>query len=343
MDLSDRSTVASNNSNDRLKRMRRILFVGPTGVGKSTLINLLINDNAELESMSKPAGTSDAAAGQTAYFTTYYVFPENAYTDSIGFGDNRFDPEDVMATLKSIIKNSSVGYNKIYVCIRYGRISTDTRRYIDLLIAIFGEGVLKWCSIIFTSCSDLSMTKERYLEKNIQDADIVQIINQVQTVLFGNNAVDDDPDIDTKFRDRRYAFLKRIREDIENTANREYFKPEPEDFIQRITRILRIICGQLLRPIVGGYHVAKEIKSLAEAAALSLAASKYSNYFGECTICTEDMIDGSLPVITKCNHVFHKVCLERWIDQSGIKQCPICRSESTFDKSTFYAHLTSDT
>ena len=334
--------AASNSSNDHLKRMRRTLFVGPTGVGKSTLINMLINDNADVESMSKPAGTSDEAAGQTTYFTTYYVFPDDAYTDSIGLGDNRFDPKTIMTVLKSIIKNSLVGYNKIYLCIRYGRISLDTRRYIDLLIAIFGKGVLKWCSIIFTSCSDLKMTKEQYLAKNKGDANIVEIINQVQTVLFGNNAIDEDPDTEIKFRERRYAFLKRIREDIKKTANDTYFTPEPEDLYQRFIRILQIISETLLSPITGGYHIAKEIKSLAEAAAMSFAAERYSNYFGECTKCGYDMIDGTFPVITKCNHVFHKVCLEEKIRESGIKQCPICGSESGFNRTPFYTDLTSD-
>ena len=95
------------------------------------------------ESMLHPAGVGDTSFGQTALFVTYYDFPNNAYTDSIGLGDNRFDPKDVMRSLKSVLSNSSVGYNKVYLCVQYGRISSDTRRYIDLITTIFGDEVLQ--------------------------------------------------------------------------------------------------------------------------------------------------------------------------------------------------------
>jgi predicted GTPase len=65
------------------RRMKRFLFVGPTGVGKSALINILFNDYVKKSSLLQPAGTS---AGSTACFTTYYDFPDYALTDSIGLG-----------------------------------------------------------------------------------------------------------------------------------------------------------------------------------------------------------------------------------------------------------------
>ncbi|CAF0828321.1 unnamed protein product [Adineta steineri] len=108
--------------------MCRILFVVPTGVGKSTLINILINNNVNEDSMVRPAEVNDTSQGHTSFFITYYDFPNNAYADSIGLGGNRFKPEDVMHSIKLILKNSSVGYNKVYICIQNGRISSDTPR-----------------------------------------------------------------------------------------------------------------------------------------------------------------------------------------------------------------------
>ncbi|CAF1552948.1 unnamed protein product, partial [Adineta steineri] len=108
---------ASNNLVDETRRMRRILFVGTTGVGKSTLIDMLINNNVNEDSKARPARVGDTSQGQTSFFVAYYDFPNNAYADSIGLGGNRFKPEDVMHSIKLILKNSSVGYNKVYICI----------------------------------------------------------------------------------------------------------------------------------------------------------------------------------------------------------------------------------
>jgi energy-coupling factor transporter ATP-binding protein EcfA2 len=331
---------ASSSKVPTLKRMRRILFVGPTGAGKSTLINILVNDNVTAESLSKPAAASDTSSGQTAFFTTYYDFPHSAYTDSIGLGDNRFEPEMVMNSLKSIVKNSTVGYNKIYICIQYGRISSDTRGYIDLLIAIFGEEVLEWCSIIFTHCNDQTMTKEQYLLKNREDEGVVKMINQVHTVIFGNNMTDQDPDMETLLQKRRNVFLNKIKQDINDTAKKQYFRLDPEDFAERIWRILEILFAPLLSSFTKASTVAGEIKRLAEAAVITMQAGHYSNYFGECPICQEDVTDGNAPVITKCNHVFHKVCLEKGVSGKADRTCPICRMKFDINQKTYYTNLT---
>ena len=48
----------------------------------------------------------------------------------------------------------------------------------------------------------------------------------------------------------------------------------------------------------------------------------------ECAICL-DIIDekGSKVSKTKCNHIFHKSCLDKWIyAQSKCPTCPCCRS-----------------
>jgi hypothetical protein len=55
-----------------------------------------------------------------------------------------------------------------------------------------------------------------------------------------------------------------------------------------------------------------------------MQAQDYSNYYDECPICQEDITDGNVPVITKCNHVFHEVCLEEYVSGKGNRTCPIC-------------------
>ena len=46
----------------------------------------------------------------------------------------------------------------------------------------------------------------------------------------------------------------------------------------------------------------------------------------DCTICSEPLaVPGAS--LTKCGHVFHTSCLERWFDQKPL--CPLCKTKVT--------------
>ncbi len=45
-----------------------------------------------------------------------------------------------------------------------------------------------------------------------------------------------------------------------------------------------------------------------------------------CTICLEQIDKNFLRL--SCNHLFHKVCIDRWIETCNYKfKCPICRKK----------------
>ena len=44
----------------------------------------------------------------------------------------------------------------------------------------------------------------------------------------------------------------------------------------------------------------------------------------ECSICVESLND-NIAIKLKCNHIFHKKCLEEWLKKSKNKDCPLCR------------------
>ncbi|CAF1267618.1 unnamed protein product [Rotaria sordida] len=305
---------------------KRILFIGPTGSGKSTLINALFNNDIKKESLSKPAVANDTSSGVTSTFTTYYDFPSYAYTDSIGFGDNRFDHNQIFRSLKCVIKQSMVGYNRIYLCLRYGRMSNYIRYYIEFLTAVFDQGILDYCTLVFTHCKDKSMTTQLYLEKNKDDQDMCGIINKVHNVVFGDNNVDDDEEVDKILLVRRENFLGQIKADI-NESNEQYYIPRPTDFIEWITRInyifkkLILNSTSLFRLGAATVHAIThgEIKSLAKFFETENCV-KYEEYYGECPICLDSMWSKDA-TITKCHHVFHQQCLLQLLTPI----CPICR------------------
>ncbi|ESN91147.1 hypothetical protein HELRODRAFT_153619, partial [Helobdella robusta] len=45
----------------------------------------------------------------------------------------------------------------------------------------------------------------------------------------------------------------------------------------------------------------------------------------DCSICTEKFEANSLVYELKCGHMFHKMCLRKWLNHKTI--CPYCRDE----------------
>lgn len=294
--------------------------MGPVGSGKSTLINALINNDVTKTAMSAPAKATDTSSGVTDAFNTYYDFPNNAYTDSIGFGDNRFSSKDSMQSLKSILENSAIGYNKIYICVQYGRISKDIRKYINFIETIFGASILKHSSIIFTHCHDQEMTLEKYLSINAEDVKMVEIIGKVSSVIFGDNQSDQDPQLEAIFMNRRRIFLNRIKKNLDETATEEYFKLNKKGIVGKVCQAMRLFFGRKHEFAVAVNDIIHFTKAFAD----KLPSSKYSNYFGICSICQDNMTDKNMPIITKCHHLYHEQCLMEWI-QRGQNDCPLCR------------------
>lgn len=44
----------------------------------------------------------------------------------------------------------------------------------------------------------------------------------------------------------------------------------------------------------------------------------------DCAVCLSPLADGGAVTLTKCDHAFHKHCLDAWLDSQPV--CPICRS-----------------
>jgi hypothetical protein len=235
--------------------------------------------------------------------------------------------------LKAVVKNSTVGYNKIYLCINYGRISSEIRYYIDLLTVIFGTEILKWCTIIFTHCHDQEMTKEKYIELNQQDTYIIGIINSVQNVIFGDNMTDDDDEMESILTKRRQRLLDSLKQDIQN-SDTDYYSPRPENLTEWILSILNMIISKPVQQLKTSFE---EIQRISGTVANLMTHQKFANYYGQCSICLDDMWNTD-STFTKCDHIFHSTCINGWLN-SKTKNCPICRSPS--DKTDSFFDITS--
>ena len=51
-----------------------------------------------------------------------------------------------------------------------------------------------------------------------------------------------------------------------------------------------------------------------------------SNLMKKISICLDKFNDNDEILLTKCNHIFHKDCINKWIIDYNIK-CPICKEK----------------
>lgn len=300
---------------------KRFLFLGPTGVGKSSLINALCNDDIRRQSMNHPAKVGSTTDSVTKCFTTYYDSNKYAYTDSIGFGDNQFTTDEIVSLVQQLIDNAVIGYNKIYLCIQYGRISVDIWRYLDLINSVFGNSGLKWCTLIFTHCNEEGMDIEKFLEINQNDEKIKTLIDKVGNVIFGDLQTHGNEQIDELLKVLRKRFLDQVKLDALNSSEFYYF-PEPKDHKSWVSSICNAFQG--FKPIkIPVEDIVAYVRSI------TIIRVDNMHYYGECSICLGVMHHTNSEVTT-CGHVFHKKCIADWFYQ--MHTCPQCREPCSLQK-----------
>jgi len=74
----------------------------------------------------------------------------------------------------------------------------------------------------------------------------------------------------------------------------------------------------------GGFSVPPvDEDALAGVTKLSVYVSADEKPQTQCTVCLEDIELGDSLRTLQCNHIFHMVCVDQWLAQSG--QCPVCK------------------
>ncbi|CAF1036019.1 unnamed protein product [Rotaria sordida] len=323
--------------------LKRFLFLGPTGVGKSKMINCCYNRSVEKSLLETPAGVGaiDSIIGTTSSISNY-VDQRNkiVYVDTVGYGDVRFhqNTQSFLLFFRELICYASIGYNWIFLVIRFSQMSQDTLVYIQSLEALLGEKAFSRCTIVFTNCKQPNMTRERCIEANKQHTEIVAILRKVNNVIFGDMDTDDiladsdsnsdedetNENIRQKQMKKRTKFMQRMLLQMDQIDEKTLTLEK--DWYQYYKTKFTTFMGYIWEKIVGKPNELSKLYKLTVGLRKDIPVTIY---YEECSICLElivEIVDHTPKAcITKCGHIFHYDCLKRSFEEQ--KKCPNCRTD----------------
>jgi hypothetical protein len=289
--------------------------MGLTGVGKSTLINMLVNNGTHQDQMRSPACTGNQMSGQTAVFTTYFNLAQRLYlTDSIGIGDNRFHEMRIHSLLKQITQSCWIGFQCVILVLKYGRLSSAARREIEAINVMLGSGWMSNSILVFTySPRDATLASWKAENKMDEgtDQDLVPVFSQMKGIIFANNEIDCRPTVEQlNYADRKVG-LERLQEligqcDGSIRTSMEYF-----------TWLRKLVYFFFVDPAKTVFEHIQDMKLD--------SPEEWRHNYGECAICLDGIYATNFEnvAITPCQHCFHDGCLSSHLALN--QHCPLCR------------------
>lgn len=126
--------------------MKKIVIVlGTTGAGKSTIINMMFNEDYNKDACSQPlpiGNTADSVTKNEAW--RFNPKDGRLYIDTIGFGDPSRPDFCVAKEIKDFIRNTNSGVHCILIVVRFGRLSTEERFNLHAIEALFDK---RWAHV----------------------------------------------------------------------------------------------------------------------------------------------------------------------------------------------------
>ena len=287
--------------------------------------------------MSKPAdvGEADRLVGKTSSISNYVDQHERkVYVDTIGYGDARFttDMESFLLFFRELTCYASIGYNWLFLVLRFERLTQDILIYVEMLEQLLGENALARCTIVFTHCKIKDINRDKCIEANKDSQRIIQILEKAHSIIFGDmdTLEDDDSDAETRSRvnrsqsKRRQRLMEQLLEQIDRTDDNVLKLDEPwfHSYWIRFTQYIGYCTEKL-------FGKSNELSKRYRLTAALKNEIPVTIYYENCSICLELILEiwNTEPkaCVTKCGHIFHYNCLKKWFIE--MKECPNCRAD----------------
>lgn len=330
-----------------IKVNRIVVVIGTTGTGKSTLINMLYNDDTTPDACNGPCEV-DITTRSVTKQPQWILDPKTGriFADTVGFSDAERSDEEIMAGLQRFLGVISEGVHSIILVARHGRLTRQDRLNIVILRKIFGENWNRHTALVLTHCDDDIDTKENVnnmIKKWINgDDEIKQFLKEIDSRIYLTNNKTSGQ-LERIYRSARQKLLK----DLNNFINvcEVLVKPTP-GFLSYMQAFIMLALnprsislaaiayltlnnsavGDMVNEAVRGYtKLGKDAVAIAQRQrAQNIAKSLEQSVMtvAECPICLQ-VISFQDMAQTECNHTFHKRCLDNSIKGMG-SLCPYC-------------------
>lgn len=303
---------------DIVKRV--ILIVGMTGVGKSTLMNMLFHNDCSSDSLRGPAPTGFRTKGVTSASHIWISSSDSWLIDTIGFGDSEMNDQEIMQRLSDLVRNWNCCIHGVIFVAKFGRLSRFDRMLMEMLNQNFDE---RW-----RSSSVLVLThydhEETEIEENLRewkrgDSDIIEKLE----TFFQNRIIVTDLGCHTK---QMAGFRYGLRRQCLNQLNQEIsqwnlsFGPIPRSVLEKFTLFFEIFFSFLFGSTRSKDRIVLFFDQMLQKYMREISA-------GECPICLKAIsLDDWAK--TDCRHSFHYSCIHECLisEKNTGNQCPICQS-----------------
>ena len=252
----------------------------------------------------------------------------------MGYGDARFwtDTESFLLFFRELICYTSIGYNWIFLVLRFERLTQDILLYIEMLEQLLGENALIRCTIVFTHCKIRDMNARKCMEANRESPRIVHLLGKAHSIIFGDMDTFENDDSDVEIREgnnlsqmrRRQRFMEQMIQRIDCTD--EHILTLDESWFRSYWTRFKQYLGYCAEKAFGKRNELSKRYRLIAALKKEIPVTIY---YESCGICLDLILEiwntEAKASITTCGHIFHYDCIRKWFNQKKI--CPICRAD----------------
>jgi len=157
---------------------KNIFIFGNTGVGKSTIINSLINDSVDFEKLQKPAQVTNNSTGTTQKLT-FYFGTNCTYVDTIGFFDRNISENVIYEQLSNFVFKMDLKIHKVFYVLKNGKLKDEDLKMFNLLEYLFSIKIYDFVTLLISFCDDNEYDLEMYKKMNEKDNDLQKLLKKI--------------------------------------------------------------------------------------------------------------------------------------------------------------------